>query len=99
MNVPDDLEDRLEELSSEQLDEVARLAERLAEGKRREQRIQEKEEGETATDIKGDSLPEGVPAKATLTTKTINDNDYYYWQWRGEDGKVKSKYKAPVGNE
>ena len=55
-----------------------------------------KEEGEQATDIKGDPLPSGVPAKATLTTKTINDNDYYYWQWRGKDGKVKSRYKSPV---
>ena len=54
MAVPDGLEDRLEEPSPEQLDDISRLAERLAEGKRRDERIQEKEEGETATDIKGD---------------------------------------------
>ena len=98
MAVPDDLEDRLEELSPEQLDDVSQFAERLAERKRRDERIQKNEEGEQAIDIKGDPLPEGVPAKATLTTKAINDNDYYYWQWRGEDGKVKSKYKSPVND-
>jgi hypothetical protein len=36
-----------------------------------------------------------VPAKASIVTKTINDNQYYYWQWRDGD-QIKSKYKAPV---
>lgn len=36
-----------------------------------------------------------VPGKATLTVKTINDNDYYYYQWR-EGDKIKSGYVAPV---
>ena len=98
MAVPDDLEDRLEELSAEQLDDVARLAEE----QRRQQRIDEKEEGEVgereATDVRGDPMPSDVPAKVTLTKKTINDNDYYYWQWRGENGKVKSKYKSPIND-
>lgn len=31
----------------------------------------------------------------TLTTKTINGNDYYYLQWR-EGDQVKSQYVAPV---
>ncbi|QCS44757.1 hypothetical protein FEJ81_18590 (plasmid) [Natrinema versiforme] len=30
-----------------------------------------------------------------VTIKGINDNRYYYWQWREED-KVTSKYKGPV---
>lgn len=33
--------------------------------------------------------------KATLTIKEIDDNRYYYYQWR-EGGKTKSQYIAPV---
>jgi len=40
-------------------------------------------------------VPDDVPAKATITVKEINDNRYYYWQWRDGD-KVRSKYKGPV---
>ncbi|WP_227378590.1 hypothetical protein [Haladaptatus halobius] len=40
-------------------------------------------------------VEKGVPARATLTTKTINDNQYYYFQWR-EGEQVKSQYVAPV---
>jgi len=36
-----------------------------------------------------------VRAKGSLTTKTINNNDYYYLQWRSGE-KVKSQYVAPV---
>lgn len=35
------------------------------------------------------------PTKGTITTKTINDRDYYYLQWR-EGDKVKSQYVCPV---
>jgi hypothetical protein len=43
--------------------------------------------GSTASD-----LPDDVPSKATITGKAINDNRYYYWQWRdGEQIKSKSK--------
>ena len=92
MAVPDDLEDRLDELSAEQLDDVARLAEE----QRRQQRIDEKEE--SAVDSRGDPMPSDVPAKATLTKKTINDNEYWYWQWRDGDS-IRSQYKGPAGNE
>jgi hypothetical protein len=34
-------------------------------------------------------------SKGTITTKTINDNDYYYLQWRDGD-QIKSQYIAPV---
>lgn len=38
----------------------------------------------------------GIPrSKGTLTTKTIDERDYYYLQWR-EGEKVKSQYVAPV---
>jgi hypothetical protein len=45
-----------------------------------------------------DDLPDDVPGKATITIKEINDNRYYYWQWR-EGEKVTSKYKGPVNPE
>lgn len=43
-------------------------------------------------------LPEGVPAKACITIKNINGNEYEYWQWRDGD-KVRSKYKGPVSDD
>jgi len=42
--------------------------------------------------------PDDVPAKATITIKEINDNRYYYWQWR-EGDSVTSKYKGPVNSD
>lgn len=36
-----------------------------------------------------------APARATLTTKEINGNQYYYWQW-SEGEKTRSEYIAPV---
>lgn len=42
--------------------------------------------------------PKGVPSKASLTVKTINGNDYEYWQWRDGDS-IKSKYHGPTDNE
>ncbi|WP_049902131.1 hypothetical protein [Halorubrum distributum] len=80
--------------SPEQLRDVATYAESLAEHKERESRL---EESADQDDVKEqpDELPDDVPAKATITIKNINENRYYYWQWR--DGEqVKSKYKSPV---
>ncbi|MFB9808495.1 hypothetical protein ACFFQF_29200 [Haladaptatus pallidirubidus] len=37
----------------------------------------------------------GVPAKASIVRKTINDNEYYYFQWR-EGDRIRSEYLAPV---
>jgi hypothetical protein len=42
-----------------------------------------------------DDLPDDVPSKATITIKEINDNRYYYWQWR-EGEKIRSQYEGPV---
>ncbi|MFB6164594.1 MAG: hypothetical protein ABEJ31_05495 [Haloarculaceae archaeon] len=36
-----------------------------------------------------------APPRATLTVKEINDNRYFYYQWREGDA-VKSAYVAPV---
>ncbi|MEZ3165048.1 hypothetical protein ABNG03_11795 [Halorubrum sp. RMP-47] len=84
----------LNESDPEQLRDVATYAEALAEHKEREARLEEsadQEEGEERLD----DLPDDVPAKATITIKEINDNRYYYWQWR-EGDSVTSKCKGPV---
>jgi hypothetical protein len=36
-----------------------------------------------------------VPSGATVTVKTIDERDYYYYQWR-EGSDIRSKYIAPV---
>ncbi len=96
-NLPVDLIDSLNGLSPEQLQSISAYTDVLATYKSHAQEEQSgpngddgDEDGESA-----DDLPEDVPAKATITIKEINDNRYYYWQWR-EGDKVKSRYKAPV---
>jgi hypothetical protein len=66
----------------------------LAEHREREARLAEAEE-EDEIDERPDDLPDDVPTKATITIKEINDNRYYYWQWRDGD-KIRSQYKGPV---
>jgi hypothetical protein len=92
-DLPTEILDNLNGYSQEQLQHVARYAEELAEHKAREARFEELDENET--DERPDDLPDEVPSKATITIKEINDNRYYYWQWR-EGEKIKSKYKSPV---
>jgi hypothetical protein len=89
--LPTDLVDTLNGYSPDQLQYVARYAEELAEHKAREARLEE----ESDDDERPDDLPDDVPSKATITIKEINDNRYYYWQWR-EGETVTSKYKSPV---
>jgi hypothetical protein len=43
-------------------------------------------------------IQKGVPTKASIVTKTINDNQYYYFQWR-EGDTIKSEYLAPVSHK
>ena len=96
-DLPPEIVDTLNGYSTDQLRNVARYGEVLAEYKEYEGRLQENsediEEGKQA-----DDLPDGVPSKATITVKEINDNRYYYWQWRDGD-KIKSKYKSPVSSD
>jgi hypothetical protein len=95
-NFPTEIVDALNEATSEHLRDVGRYAEALAEHKEREARLEEEEEADDAdVEERPDDLPDDVPAKATITIKEINDNRYYYWQWR-EGDKIKSKYKVPV---
>jgi len=92
--LPSEFVDALNEATPEQLRNVAQYSEALAEHKEREARL-ETEEDDTDVEERPDDLPDDVPAKATITIKEINDNRYYYWQWR-EGDQVKSKYKSPV---
>ncbi|MFC7060156.1 hypothetical protein [Halovenus salina] len=90
--LPADIVDTLNGYSPDQLQHVVDYAEELAEHKAREARL---EEESAENDERPDNLPDDVPSKATITIKEINDNRYYYWQWR-EGDKIKSKYKGPV---
>ena len=89
-----DIVDTLNGCSPDQLQHVARYAEAVAEHKEREARLDE-ESDKNEIEERPDDLPDDVPAKATITIKEINDNRYYYWQWR-EGDTVTSKYKGPV---
>jgi hypothetical protein len=106
---PATLVDALEDCSSDHLRQIATYAEELADYRGRSSVVEENQE-ETAeedpeatsratqeerpNDLPGDR-PDGVPSKAAITTKEINDNRYYYWQWRDGD-RIQSKYEGPV---
>jgi hypothetical protein len=92
--LPTDIVSTLNELPPEHLRDVATYAEALSEHKEREDRLK-KGANQDKVEKRPDDLPDDVPAKATITIKEINDNRYYYWQWR-EGDTVTSKYKEPV---
>ena len=92
--LPTDIVNTLNNYSPDQLQHVAHYVEELAEHKAREARLKEESENDEIEE-RPDDLPNDVPSKATITIKNINDNRYYYWQWRDGE-KVRSKYKGPV---
>ncbi|QAU13977.1 hypothetical protein EKH57_15360 [Halorubrum sp. BOL3-1] len=92
--LPTDIVKILSDYSSDQLQHVARYAEELTEYKACEAPLEEEPEGDKS-DERPDDFPDDVPSRATVTIKEINDNRYYYWQWR-EGDSVTSKYKGPV---
>ena len=92
--LPSDVIKILDDYPPEILRHVANYAEELAEYKEREDRLTEAG-SDDEVEQRPDDLPDDVPSKATITIKEINDNHYYYWQWRDGD-KVRSKYKGPV---
>ncbi|QRV17467.1 hypothetical protein JMJ58_21165 (plasmid) [Haloterrigena salifodinae] len=92
--LPTEVVNTLNEFTPGRLRDVATYAEELAEHKEREARLKE-EPDQDEEEERPDDLPDDVPAKATITIKEINNNRYYYWQWR-EGDKVTSKYKGPV---
>ena len=77
--LPTDIVSTLNGCTPDQLQQVARYAEELAEHKAREARLSE-ETAEDEIDERPDDLPNDVPPKATITIKEINNNSYYYWQ-------------------
>jgi len=89
-----DIINTLNGYSPNQLQHVARYAEEFAEHKAREARLEEESE-EDEIDEHPDGIPNDVPSEAIITVKEINDNRYYYWQWR-EGGTVTSTYRGPV---
>ncbi|KAB1184839.1 MULTISPECIES: hypothetical protein [Haloferax] len=93
--IPAGIVEQLESLPSDTLNHVSRYAERLAEHRERERRLEVQQESDRVKKERPSDLPEDVPSRATITIKEINDNRYYYWQWR-EGDKVKSKYKGPM---
>ena len=95
--LPTEIVNTLNGYSPDQLQDVARYAEALAEHKAREVRLEE-ESDDDEIDERPVDLPDDVPSKATITIKEINDNRYYYWQWRDGE-RVRSKYKGPVDPE
>jgi len=92
-----ELVDALNSITPKQLRDVATYAEELAELKEQETHCEDELDQDKA-DERPDDLPDGVPAKATITIKEINDNRYYYWQWR-DGNQVKSQYKSPVSSD
>ncbi|MFB9823695.1 hypothetical protein [Halobaculum roseum] len=95
VNLPTEIVDALNKATPEHLRDAASYAEALAEHMEREARLEEEEVDVADVEERRDDLPDDVPAKATITIKEINDNRYYYWQWRDGDS-VTSKYKGPV---
>lgn len=96
-DLPDGTVDTLDDYSPDLLRNVASYAEKLAEYREREARLDEKD-SQSEVEERPEDLPDDVPSKATITIKEINDNRYYYWQWR-EGDRVKSKYKGPVNSD
>jgi hypothetical protein len=96
--IPEYLKSGLQSQEPETLREIAGYATSLAESKETQQNDEEEEEdtqeNENPSEVP-DDVPDDIPAKASTVIKEINDNRYYYWQWR-EGDSVKSKYKGPV---
>ncbi|MFC4540379.1 hypothetical protein ACFO5R_00315 [Halosolutus amylolyticus] len=96
--LPDDAVETLDTYSPDLLRDVTQYAEKLAEHREREARLEEQDEQNDRTQGRSEELPDDVPSKATITIKEINDNRYYYWQWRDGE-KIRSKYKSPVNRD
>jgi hypothetical protein len=90
--LPPGIIDEWASLSADQLRELARYAESLAEYRDQETRLEGEDE---SSDKAPNNRPDEVPSGASVTIKEINDNRYRYWQWRDGD-KIKSKYIGPA---
>ena len=83
----------LEKQSPETLREIAQIATEMADEKERqlEAELEEQKIDDQPEDLDRDD----APFSATLTTKKIKGNQYYYWQWRDGE-KIRSEYIRPV---
>jgi len=104
--IPKYIADGLDKQDAQTLREIAGHAEALAQWREREA---ERELEERAAEVNEDGAPDewdadewravvedaDAPPKATLTTKTIDGRDYFYYQWR-EGDSIESEYVAPV---
>lgn len=64
----------------------------------KETAVEQTQQKSISTNGDDDDTPDdSVPDKASKTVKTINDNEYLYWQWRDGDS-IKSKYIGPNTN-
>lgn len=98
--VPSDLAARLQDLDADTLYTIASYVEALADARTEpdDRDDEETDGGEPVLDDQGDEFPEDVPSKASLVQKEINDNRYWYYQWREGDA-VTSEYKGPVDSK
>jgi hypothetical protein len=87
--IPNALVARLDEQDADTLRAIAEHASDLAEHRECDQRLDDQGDGDH------DDRPDDVPARASITTKTINENRYEYWQWR-EGDSIKSQYIGPA---
>jgi len=92
--LPAELVDTLNEASPEQLRDVARYAEGLAEHKEREARL-EGEPDENDIEERPTIFQTTSPRKRRSRSRKLTTNRYYYWRWR-EGEKVRSQYKGPI---
>lgn len=99
--IPNYLEDGLTKQDPETLRHIASVATALANEKEVEAEVklreQEVDEGDLPKEVR-ENEPSEAPPKASITTKTIDGNPYYYYQWR-EGATVKSEYIAPVDSK
>jgi len=98
---PSPVIDILDDADDETLEAVIRYCERELERHSDDVTDEPKRDMDPPEDFVGDGeqWAEAVdgtdaPGRATLTTKTISGNEYYYWQW-SQDGKTESEYICP----
>ena len=95
-SIPVTVADAIDRQDVETLRDIAAYADALAEYRAAvKDDLMDAVEDDAAVDVQDDEMPDDVPAKATLVQKEINDNRYWYYQWR-EGDSVKSQYKGPV---
>lgn len=100
--IPKYIREPVQKQSPERLRILAQYAEELANAKEQQREQDQAEKTDSEDDVEDEDisrddedLPDDVPRRATKTQKTINDNQYWYWQWR-EGDKIKSEYIKPV---